>query len=355
MAKNIIETIKSSVEVGKSNLNPFIYIEPVRGADFSNRDTVINKISKITFQSKAQGSVWVVGERQMGKTSLLQQMERLYQDAPPVITLYGTDKNFNVLFLYFNCQLIRDENGFYQCLTQCLANHFDFKIEPGSAPSENFINWLKETYEKQYYIIFLLDEFDAFIEKLILKSSVDAGQFLDTLNVLKQDIPGLKDHQKAFGLICAANYSIGELTKDLTLTGSGLTFFEEIELANFSEKQVKDLAKKYLEGNHVQFSEAEHQFCYKMTHGYPLFTQNLLSIMYDEKQNELAGASEKDFLKSVKTEYGKAFKNIVEGWEKQHKLTERTKLKIKEIVKSSKDALLIDIPSTVISNLIKSS
>lgn len=320
-----------------SFFNPFIYIEPVRGTDFSNREAVIKKISRITFQSKAQGNVWITGERQMGKTSLLQQMERLYRDEYPIIKLYGTDKEFKTLFLYFNCQIIRDENNFYQCLTQCLANHFDFKMEPKNSPYENFVNWLKETYEHQYYIIFLLDEFDAFIEKFTFKSPEDTGHFLDTLNVLKQSLPGLKDHRKAFGLTCAANCSIGELTKDLTLTGSGFTFFEEIELANFSETQLAELAAQYLEGNHIQFSEAELQFCYKMTHGYPLFTQNLLSIMYDEKQNAPTGASERDFLKSVKNEYGKAFKNIVEGWEKQNKLTHRTMEKLKEIARGAKE------------------
>ncbi|HLP60716.1 MAG TPA: AAA-like domain-containing protein [Candidatus Deferrimicrobium sp.] len=321
----------------ESSLNPFIYIEPVRGTDFSNREAVIKKISKITFQGKAQGNVWVVGERQIGKTSLLQQMERLHRDEPPIIKLYGTNREFKVLFLYFNCQIIKDESSFYQSLTQCLANHFDFKIKAKRDPYENFINWLKETYEKQYYIIFLLDEFDAFIEKFAIKSREDTGHFLDTLNVLKQSLPGLKDHQKAFGLICAANSSIGELTKDLTLTGSGFTFFEEIELANFSEAQVAELAAQYLVGNQIQFSEAELRFCYKMTHGYPLFIQNLLSIMYEEKQNAPAGAAEKDFLKSIKNEYGKSFKNIVEGWEKQNKLTERTKVKLKEIARGAKE------------------
>lgn len=331
--------------------NPFIYFEPVKGPDFSNREENINEISKIAFTSKQQGNVWVVGERQVGKTSLLQRIERLYQDDYPIINLYGTNQEFKVLFIYFNCQIIRNDNGFYQNLTQCFANQFDFKIEEKDKPFDNFINWLKHIYDKKYYIIFLLDEFDAFIEKFSRSSAADAAHFLDTFNVLKQDIPGLKDKCKAFGVVCAANCTFGELTENLELSGSGLTFVQEIELSNFTEKQVFDLANQYLEGYQIQFSKSEIQLCYKMTHGYPLFTQHFFSIMYEEKIKN-PDRSEKDFLKKVKSEYGKAFKKTIEDWEKQKKLPNRTKQKIKIILKDIKDDIK-DISSAVITKIIE--
>lgn len=331
--------------------NPFIYFEPVKGSDFSNRERNIEEISKITFKSKQQGNVWVVGERQVGKTSLLQSIERLYQDDLPIIELYGTGQEFKVLFLYFNCQIIRDDNGFYQNLTQCFANHFDFKIEEKDKPYDNFINWLRNIYEKRYYIIFLLDEFDAFIEKIARRSADDAAHFLESFNALKQNIPGWKDKRKAFGIVCASNCTPGELTENLDLAGSGLTFIQEIELANFSDKQVFQLANQYLEGNQIQFSESEIQFCYQMTHGYPLFTQHLFSIMYEEKRKN-QDRSTQDFLKVVKNEYGKAFKKTVEDWEKQKKLTHRTKLKIKDILKDIKGDIK-DISFAVITRIIE--
>jgi Cdc6-like AAA superfamily ATPase len=333
--------------------NPFVYFEPVKGHDFSNREEIIHEISRITFQSKQQGNVWVVGERQVGKTSLLQRIERSYQDEHPIVNLYGTGQEFKVLFIYFNCQIIRESNGFYQNLTQCFANQFDFKIEEKENPDATFINWLKHIYEKKYYIVFLLDEFDAFIEKFTRRFADDAAHFLDTFNVLKQDIPGLKDKRKAFGVVCASNCTYGELTENLDLSGSGLTFVQEIELSNFTEKQVFDMANQYLDGNPIQFSESEIQFCYKMTHGYPLFAQHLFSIMYEEKTKK-PDRPDKDFLKVVKSEYGKAFKKTVEDWEKQKKLTHRTKLKLKAILEDTKDEIK-DVASTVITKIIEGS
>jgi hypothetical protein len=315
-----MDTTNSISETTQSSLNPFVYTEPVMGEDFTNREAVIKKISLETFQRKAQGNVWVVGERQIGKTSLLHQIDRLNQDEPPIIKLYGTNQNFKVTFLYHNCQSIRDEIGFYQSITELLVNHFNIRIAKKD-PYGNFIHCLKEIYKKQFYVIFLMDEFDAFIEKFIQKSKEDAGHFLDTLNVLIHGVPGLKERQKVFGLICTANCTLGELTKDLKLSGSGLPIFLEIQLANFSEAQISQLATQYLKGNVMQFSDSELQFCYKMTYGYPLFTQNLLSIMYEEKQKIPAGSTAKDFLKSVENEYGKSFKRIIEGWEKQNRLS----------------------------------
>ncbi len=97
--------------------NPFIYYEPVKGDDFYNREEIIKKIERITFRSKSQGNVWLVGERQVGKTSLLQKIYHLYLDNNPEIELYGTNKEFKVEFIYFNCQMIKDDEGFYQNLT----------------------------------------------------------------------------------------------------------------------------------------------------------------------------------------------------------------------------------------------
>ena len=336
---------------GKKAQNPFVYFEPVKGADFSNREEVIAEVSKITFQDKTQGNVWIVGERQVGKTSLLQRIERIYEDESHEVELYGTGNEFKMRFIYFNCQLVRDDEGFYQNLTQCFANYFDFKIEEKDKPYENFLSWVREIFEKGYYIIFLLDEFDAFIEKFKRKSPEDTAHFLDTFNVLKQDIPRLKDRRKALGVVCAANCTYAELTENLDLTGSGLTFIQEMDLQNFSEKQVFDMADQYLQGNQVKFSESEIRFCYQMTHGYPLFTQNLFSIMYDEKR-KTQGKSPENLLKIVKKQYGKAFQKTIEDWEKQKKLTRRTILKIKTIAKGFKDEIK-DFSSDIVVKLIK--
>ncbi len=333
----------------KNDRNPFVYFEPVKGIDFSNREEIIEDISKIVFGSKQQGNVWITGIRQVGKTSLLQQIERIYRENPPRTQLYGTEKEFKILFVYFNCQLFRDDNGFYRGMSQCLANHFDFKIPDSGNTYDLFKDWIKETYNAGYYIVFLLDEFDAFIDKYYRQSPDDATHFLDTINVIKQDFPGFGDRTKAFGLVCASNSSFGELTANMNLSGSGFVISEEIELPYFGQDQVSALVDEYLKDNIIQFSEDEIEFCFKMTHGYPLFTQKLLSIMYEEKSKRPGEKTDK-IISTVKKEFGKAFLKIIEDWDKQKKLTDSFlhKLKPSEELKDS----LKDFSSSVLAKII---
>ncbi len=335
----------------KITQNPFVYFEPVQGDDFSNREAIVNEIVKKTLLDKSQANIWITGERQVGKTSLLQQIEKLHRGDNPTVTLYGTNQEFKVRFVYFNCQLIRDESDFYKNITQCLANHFPGKLDDMENPYDNFINWLKALRMKHYYIIFLFDEFDAFISKFARRSPENTSHFLDTFNVIKQELPYQKGRQRAFGVICASNCTIGELTEDLGVAGSGLVFFQELDLSHFDEKQVSHLANQYLENNQVQFTGDEIRFCFKMTHGYPLFTQNLFYIMYEEKK-KAPGAPDKNYLKNVKKEYGKAFEKIVVSWKKQKTLTHRTLGKVRGLAKSLKEEFT-DLSSTVISEILK--
>lgn len=331
--------------------NPFIFYEPVRGDDFYNREENITKIEKITYKERQQGNVWLVGARQVGKTSLLHRIYSLHQDERPSIILYGADKEFKVQFIYFNCQMLRDDNGFYQQMTQTFVNHFDFKIKEKRKSYDNFIKWLIRIYERDYYIIFLLDEFDAFIEKFIRKSPDDAAHFLDTLNVIKQDIPGLKDRSRAFGFVCASNSTFADLTRNIELSGSGFTNFQEEELSNFTEKQLSELANLYLENSAIRFSDEEIKFCYKMTKGYPFFAQNLYSIIFDEKiKNQ--GDLPKGFLShTAKKEFKKAFKKTLNDWKDQNRLTPRTIEKIQDTARE----LALEVTSRTITDILKSS
>jgi polynucleotide 5'-kinase involved in rRNA processing len=68
--------------------NPFVYNAPVRGEDFFNREETIIEILKETVTGKSQGTVWVVGERQVGKTSLLRYLQSYYKDSPEKIEFF---------------------------------------------------------------------------------------------------------------------------------------------------------------------------------------------------------------------------------------------------------------------------
>lgn len=303
----------ASVEKQSGGENPFIYNAPVRGTDFFNRNEIMEKLLLETVTGKSQGNVWVTGERQVGKTSLLRYVQSKYEHYDKKIKLYPTEEHFDVAFIYLNVQDTKNSDDFYQNLRQSLKNFFDFKIETKDNSYRSFIDALHYLYfEQKYYIVFLVDEFDAFIEHHAAEDPKKATLFLAEFNKLIQGISDIKDEPKIFSCIFAANHTIDELLKenDLDRRGSGLVL-ETMELDWFSKKQVEELARLYLRDNSLRFSPGDIDFCYNMTLGYPYFVQKLFSILFTEKsQNPGSDA----YLSKVKEEYGNMFKETVKGW-----------------------------------------
>lgn len=299
----------------KTSANPFIYNSPVRGADFYNRDEVIKVLLKETVTGKTVGNVWITGERQVGKTSLLRFIQSTYEDNTMKIRLYGgTDDVFNVAFIYLNVQDNRNRDDFFNNLQQGLKNFFDFKLENLEDAKENFLHSLKHLhFEKKYYIVFLLDEFDAFIETMAIGDRESASALLSELNTLTEGSASMfKNGVKAFSCIFAANHTPHDLLKEeiVRRIGSGL-ITQSMRLDWFTRSRVKELAEYYLKDNHIQFTDEEIEFCFKMTQGYPYFIQQLFSIMYDHKAETPLS---KDYIKKIKKEYGKTFEETLKGW-----------------------------------------
>jgi len=291
--------------------NPFIYNQPVKGEDFFNREEEVEKIVNEVVFGKSQGSVWITGERQVGKTSLLQYIQLTYADFNHKMTLYGTEKEFGVAFVFANVQYCKTEREFYEALGVGLNNYFDVKIP---YTSDFFGEVIKELHEtKNIFVIFLIDEFDAFIQNLAAESPKEAQLFLSRLAAKLQGIPEM-NYAKPFSFVFTANHNIQELMEecDLEQTGSGL-IVESIELSWFSRKDIEELAKHYLsnEDEVISFEQKEIDFCYQITQGYPYFTQKLLALMYNKKQDSL---NEREFFKQVKEECGKDFIITIKGW-----------------------------------------
>ena len=302
------------VEAGKGE-NPFIYNSPVRGADFYNRDEIIDRLMKETVTGKTQGNVWITGERQVGKTSLLRYIQSIYEDNNEKIRLYdGTDDYFSVALIYLNVQDNKTQDDFFNNLQQSLKNFFDFKLEGLEDAKKNFLNSLEYLhFKKKYYIVFLLDEFDAFIETLSIRDSESASSLLSQLNPLTEGSASVfKNGGKAFSCIFASNHTVHDLLKEgiVRRIGSGL-ITQSMRLSWFTQSQVAELAQHYLKDNHIQLTDEEIEFCFKLTQGYPYFVQALFSIIYEQKTKSTVS---KDHKKKIKKKYGEIFNETVSGW-----------------------------------------
>lgn len=309
--------IEGSREEKKILANPFIYNSPVRGADFYNRDQIINKLLKETVTGKTLGNVWITGERQVGKTSLLRYIQSAYEDNNVKVRLYGgkEDDYFSVAFVYLNVQDNKSRDDFFNNLQQSLKSFFDFKLESREEDAKkNFLNSLEYLHAKRnYYIVFLLDEFDALIETLAASDRESASSLLAELNTLTEgNSSAFKKGIKTFSCVFAANHTTHDLLKEdiVRRIGSGL-ITQNLKLDWFTESQVAELAQHYLKKSTIQLTEEEINFCFKITQGYPYFVQVLFSIIYEHKAR---GTLSKDLFKIIKKEYGETFAETVKGW-----------------------------------------
>jgi len=295
-------------------MNPFIYYEPVRGTDFYNREEEIEKILKATVLGSARGNIWITGERQVGKSSLLINFQLKYSDYSQEIKLYKGEQNYKVAFVYTNVQDCFSVEDFYLNLRQSLKNHFDYKIRNVRGAYESFIHVLKHLhFEKHFFIVFLIDEFDALIENLAHKNPLNAAEFISKLNLLLEGLSSDLKGSKAFTCVFAANHTIDELMRENAIPrhGSGLVIKETIELPWFSKKHLEGISKRYLSHSRVAFTTQDIDFVYKLAKGYPYFSQKIFSLLYDYKrQTDEARMN----YKLVKEEFGKDFEATIRTW-----------------------------------------
>ncbi len=315
-------------------MNPFVYNSPVRGADFFNREKTTERILRETVQGKTQGNVWITGERQVGKTSLLRHIQNFNETNKQTVLPYGCNSKLDVAFIYVNVQGCRHEEDFYNTLWHGMKDFFDFKVEPQDTAYFNFIDLIDKAYNKsKYYVVFLIDEFDAFIETMSLnEQKEEVIIFLARLNSLLQEVSEIKNNPKAFSCVFTANHDLNEMLTEngVDIRGSGL-ILEAITIKWFTEKQVGDLVKHYLKGSKVQLTEDDIKLCFKNTSGYPYFTQKYLSLMYDIRA-KYPDISKRDFEKRVKSSLGRMFHETIIDWGGE-KIPVRTLKKLKMLAR----------------------
>ncbi len=307
-------------------MNPFVYNAPVRRSDFSNRKTIMQKIMNQIFE-KSQGDIWIIGERQVGKTSILQYIETNADDYVKSFLHYGMQKEIKPVFIYLNVQNITESEEFYKFLCYGLENRFDIKEKHVEKGYEYFLNILINKFRDGFYPVFLIDEFDSMIEGIAEKGSYDVLDFIKNLNSASESIMRLPNNPKAFSCIYAANCSMSKLLNDLDINetiGSGLKF-ETVELEWFSKDQIKKLADAYLGKSDIKFTEKDIELCYKYTLGYPYFTQKFLFMIYEKKITASV-----DFTEEIIKEFGKEFEKTIKAWG-AHKMPLRTAEKIKKL------------------------
>jgi len=132
--------------------NPFNFSKPVKGKDFCNRKEEIKKA--IGFIKNLQ-CFSVVGERRIGKTSLLEHL--LSQE---VLKEHGIDiRKHTIIWLNVGSLHEPTEDAFIRAMLERLREHTQAKRESGSV-RQRFVSYVENLVSDNRNLVIALDEFE---------------------------------------------------------------------------------------------------------------------------------------------------------------------------------------------------
>ena len=263
-------------------LNPFTFGNPIRDpAHFIGRESKLRQIVN-RLRSSAHESTSIVGERRIGKTSLLKHLEN-----KEVAEEFGLPPEEYCL-VYMDFQGLTDitPTRFWQRIMQ--------KIERAICKPE-LVPEIKE--------IRGLDTFDLFDLEDLFTIITDHGMtivlLLDEFEYVTQNpnfgsdffggLRALAIHHN-LPLVPATRRELVDLCHSEEIKGSPFfNIFANIVLRPFEPEDVDELIITYLKGTDMQFSKEEIKFIQSLGGGYPFFTQIAAHYLFENKSNGFQG------------------------------------------------------------------
>lgn len=256
--------------------NPFTFGNPIRNPNyFIGRQSDLRQIvSRLC--SSAHESTSIVGERRIGKTSLLKYLENKDVAA-----------NFNLLPEEF-CLVYMDFQGLTDITPLRFWQRVLEKIErvictPSLIPEIKKLRTysgfdlfdLEDLFtlitEEGLTVVLLLDEFEYVTQNPNFGPDFFGG--LRTL-AIHHNLP----------LVTATRRELVDLCHSEEIKGSPFfNIFANIVLKPFSEKEVDDLLKTYLDGASITFTLEDQAIVQQLGGGYPFFTQIAAFYLYETK------------------------------------------------------------------------
>ncbi len=262
--------------------NPFTYGNPIRTSDrFFGRTEELRQIVN-RLRSSAHESTSIVGERRIGKTSLLKHL-----DNKSVAESLGLSSN-EYCIIYMDFQGLTDitPERFWQRILQ--------KMERAVCLPE-IISEIKALRNQQTFDLFDLEDLFATIADsgLTMVLLMDEFEYVTQNTNFGPDFFGglrtLAIHHN-LPLITATRRELVDLCHSDELKGSPFfNIFANIVLRPFHKNDVDQLVQGYLNNSGVVFNEQENEMIWKLGGGYPFFTQMAANFMFEGKIKKLEG------------------------------------------------------------------
>ena len=262
--------VKSSVLV-----NPFTYGNPISDPKrFFGREREVEQIFSRLRNAEFESSS-LVGERRLGKTSLLK-----YLAHPAVCQRYGLDPN-KYLFIYVDLQSI-DENTtpvrlwqrLLRQIASCCSDPQVKQILEEVYQDQSIDNFLiQDVFDaidaKDQYVVLLLDEFER-----VTKSPNFNDAFFYGLRSL-----AIHHH---LSLITSSRCELIELCHSPDVRSSPFfNIFANINLGLFTKDEALNLISQSLDGTGIKFTEAEITTLFHIAGYHPYFLQAACSLLFN--------------------------------------------------------------------------
>ncbi len=266
-------------------VNPFFYGGPIDAKKFVGRDNEVGRVFD-QLRSHARGSVALIGERRIGKTSLLH-----YVSAPDVIKRWNINRNHSI-FIYQDCGVISPFTitRFWQVILKRLNRELKRRkanqniigaveelLADDEIPTSEIEYLLDELDEAGLLVILMLDEFEWCI-RTDPENESTTRDFLAGLRALINYVP------RALSVIVATRQPLNEVCKDVRFMGSPFyNNFVFVHLRPFSRGESEILLEQMLAGSEITFSQSEKDMIYGLAGTHPLLLQVAAALVFDFK------------------------------------------------------------------------
>lgn len=261
-------------------MNPFTFGNPIKEpARFFGRSEDLRQIVN-RLRSSAHESTSIVGERRIGKTSLLK-----YLDNPEVAEKFGLPST-EYCMVYIDFQGLTDitPERFWQrvlrkmersiCLPEVIPKIEELR-DMGAFDLFDLEDLFEEIASRGLTTVLLLDEFD-----YVTQNPNFGSDFFGGLRALAihQNLP----------LITATRRELVDLCHSEELKGSPFfNIFANVVLRPFSRAEVLEMLDGYLAESALEFSEREKELVLGLGGGYPFFTQMAGHYLVEAKLKNL--------------------------------------------------------------------
>ncbi|MEI6777580.1 MAG: CHAT domain-containing protein [Chloroflexales bacterium] len=231
--------------------NPFGQVGRISDTDsLFGRDDLLRRI----FEELSKGvSISLVGERQVGKSSLLEQIRRL---GPARLHLPAET------FIYLNMQLVDDERDFFEALC------YEMSMDPSLRGSR-----LARALRGKQFVV-CLDE----VEKMTNATAFSGAE--------REQLRGLAEGGAPLRLVIASNSSLERLFPDSEGKTSPLAnICQKIDVLPFTPTTIRSFLFSRLEGSGVSFSEEQIAALIRQSGGNPARLQRTARELFEQHRD----------------------------------------------------------------------